>query len=99
MKLTRVLAMAAVASVPIGALPMITAAPAQAGPLCPPLPANVQMTPRLQQLHEQCLQAERNQNYCGLASGCTPGDPCVVGSPSEIAACNDARLSGQQPRY
>lgn len=29
----------------------------------------------------------------------TPGDPCVVGSAVERAICNDARLSGQQPRY
>lgn len=81
---------------------LIAQAPAaHAGPLCPPVPANAwgPYLARLQQIHEQCLQAEKNQAYCGDGRGCTPGDPCTVGSPIERAECTDARLSGQQPHF
>jgi hypothetical protein len=87
------LAAAAAAAFAFAPFSVLTSGVAQAGPLCP---ASLAQNPAL---YQQCLTAEQNQNYCGLASGCTPGDPCVVGSPIERSTCQDARAAGQQPHY
>ncbi|OBI53457.1 hypothetical protein A5707_11315 [Mycobacterium kyorinense] len=97
MKTLGVAAAAAIAFAPFAVLPVQQAPPAHAGPLCPNEP-NLAGNPRYEQLHQQCLQAEQNQNECFDATGCTPGDPCVVGSPIERGACADARAAGQLPK-
>jgi uncharacterized low-complexity protein len=66
----------------------ITTPAAHAGPLCSPSMAAIPS------VYQQCLAAERNQNECGQASGCAPGDPCVSGSPSERAICGDRKIMG-----
>lgn len=84
----RVIGLAATAAFTIA--PFAVLAPvAQAGPLCP------QSMAQFPSIYQQCLTAEQNQNYCTDASGCTPGDPCVVGSAYEKAICDDSRAAGR----
>jgi hypothetical protein len=94
MKIPSPLCMAAAAVIGFAPLSLVAGGVAQAGPLCPEYP-NLAGNPRYEQLHQQCLQAERNQNLCTDARGCTPGDPCVVGSAYERAICGDSKLAGQ----
>jgi hypothetical protein len=79
---------AAAAAIAMAPISVLTSNMAQAGPLCSP-----SMVPSI---YEQCLQAEQNQATCGLASGCNPGDPCVVGSPGEKANCAATKMTGGQ---
>lgn len=72
---------------------VLTAGAAQAGPLCSETMA------QFPDIYQRCLTAERNQAYCGLASGCVEGDPCTVGSPTEQAICKDMQLAGQAPTW
>jgi hypothetical protein len=93
---TLVIGAAAAAAIGFAPLTVLTSGVAQAGPLCQ-LPPNTPLTPQILQLHQQCLQMEQNQNLCGLASGCPPGDPCVNGSPGERQVCADERAGAQHP--
>lgn len=93
------LTLAAAVAIAFAPFSVIAAGSAHAAPPCPGPMLGVPWTPQMENIRQQCLQAGRNQDYCGDARGCTPGDPCVVGSAVERAVCNDARLSGQQPHF
>jgi hypothetical protein len=82
---------AAAAAIAFAPFSMIASPPAQAGPLC------AQAAQVGGALYQRCLEMERNQNLCGSASGCTPGDPCTVGSAGERQVCADVRAGAQQP--
>jgi hypothetical protein len=83
------LGVAAAAAIAFAPFSVLTSGVAQAGPLCS------QSMAQFPDIYQQCLEAEKNQNYCGLASGCNEGDPCVVGSPTEQGTCAADRIMGR----
>jgi hypothetical protein len=89
---TLVIGAAAAAAIGFAPFSVFTSGVAKAGPLCPPSMAATSAA-----IYQQCLTMEQNQNLCGLASGCTPGDPCTVGSPGERQVCADVRAGAQPP--